>query len=117
MTWMPHRILQRQVQGHIVQGEQENGAIHGHRQNLRQGVESTGIGDVVQEVVERGADPEQQEESADNGERRQVLQVRHEAQGAGEGKEDDDIDMRVHLEPREKFYYLEMSRGIEVLVT
>lgn len=112
---MPHRVLQRQVQGHVVQGEQENGAVHGHGQNLRQGVESTGIGHVVQEVVKRGAGPEEQEESADDGERHQILQIRYEAQGAGERKDYDDVDARVHLETREKFYHLEIPQGTKYM--
>lgn len=68
-----------------------------------------GIGNVVEEVVERGADAEDQGDSTDDGERCQILEIWHEAQGAKEGKEDDDVDTRVHFETREEFDHLEMS--------
>lgn len=66
------------------------------------------VGNIIQEVVKRGADSEEQEQGADNGERCQMLQIRYETQGTGERKEDDDIDTRIHLETREKFYHLEV---------
>lgn len=64
----------------------------------------------MKKVVERSADAEKQEGSAKDGERRQVLEIRHQAHYTGDGKKDDDIYSRIHFDTGEKFDYL---RNIE----
>lgn len=89
-----------------MQGEQEYGAIHGHRQDLREGIQPSGIRHYGEKVVGRDANADNQEKSTDDGEWHEVLEAWRETESAREREEDDDVDAWVHLETGEELDHL-----------